>query len=58
MNIQMTTLLDVDIFKLKINGMLHKYLHVYLRKGLHQLDGMPCHEATKYVYNDQAPSAM
>lgn len=37
---------------------LHKYLHVYLEKGLHPRDGMPCHEATKYAHNDQVPLTM
>lgn len=37
---------------------LHKYLHVCLEKGLHPLDGMPCHEATKYAHSDQVPLTM
>lgn len=57
MNIKITTIWTL-IFSNWKNGILRKYLHVYLRKGLHQQDGMPCHEATKYVYNDRVPSAM
>ena len=37
---------------------LHKYLHVYLGRGQHQQDEMPCHAATKYAHNDRVPLTM
>lgn len=34
---------------------LHRYLHVYSRKGRHPQDEMLRHEATKYAHNEQVP---
>lgn len=48
---------SVKVKMFGIESRVHR-LHVCLGKGLHPLDGMPCHAATIYANNDQEPLTM